>query len=210
MNLETALSDLQSQDYFIWDDFLSSDEIVKVVADYQLFYDQGSFQRAVTGNAEVEKNNHHEVRNDIRSDESYWLDPLALTLTQSLFWDRLELLKEKINEHCLLGLWSFGGHYSRYPIDGFYQRHLDRFFHDDQRTVSMVLYLNQHWVKADGGELRLHFPKGLEKTLDIAPLGGRLVCFLSATLVHEVLVSRRIRLSFAGWWKKRATDFKVI
>lgn len=206
MDVFTALRDLESQDYFIWDDFLSPTEVTDVRVDYDREYDEGSFQKTGIGNATAGKN----VSVLVRSDETHWLDPLDLTVQQKVFWDRLEVLKKSINEKFLLGLWTLEGHYSRYPITGFYQKHLDRFRSDDVRTVSMVLYQNEGWKKGDGGELRIHRAEGLIPALiDIEPLGGRLVCFLSAEVLHEVLVTQELRSSFAGWWKRRAS-VKVI
>jgi SM-20-related protein len=39
--------------------------------------------------------------------------------------------------------------------------------------------------------------------LDIEPLGGRLVCFLTAGREHEVLPAGRERLSISGWFRAR-------
>lgn len=193
MDLKTALSDFKSKNYFIWDDFLSPGELALITADYLKIYNEGSFKLAGTGNRE------RNVDLEIRTDESYWLDPLALTSSQSIFWNRLEELKNALNEYFFLGLWSLDGQYSRYPVGGFYRKHLDRFSNNDQRTVSAVLYFNSAWISGDGGELRIH---GSEKT-DLAPIGGRLVCFSSSKILHEVLPSNKTRLSFAGWWKSR-------
>jgi SM-20-related protein len=72
---------------------------------------------------------------------------------------------------------------------------------DDRRTVSVVIYLNADWLPEQGGALRLH-PDG-KCTEDILPLGSRLVLFLSADMLHEVLPATRNRLSLAGWFKRR-------
>ena len=96
------------------------------------------------------------------------------------------------------------GHYSQYPVNGHYHQHLDRFSSDDQRTLSMVLYLNLDWVAGDGGELRMHSSDKILKTFDINPISGRLVCFLSSSVSHEVMISHQVRRSFAGWCKRRA------
>lgn len=202
MDLKIALENLRSQDYFIWNDFLTSDEVAEVEADYQLFYDQGVFQRAGTGRQETK------IASDrgVRSDETLWLEAPNLTKAQKLFWQRFDRIKQGINKTEFLGLWSMEGHYSRYPAQGYYQKHLDRFSANDERTVSVVLYLNANWKKGDGGELRLHFPKSDPATFDIEPIGGRLVCFLSETTLHEVLPSHVVRKSFAGWWKRRPVE----
>jgi SM-20-related protein len=202
MDTAAALRDLHSLDYFIWDDFLNSAEVATVVMDYQTIYERGSFHVARTGKIPVPRNS--DVL--IRTDETYWLNPIDLTSSQALFWNRLELLKLEINEKFLLGLWSLDGHYSKYEINGSYRRHLDRFKDDDLRTISMILYFNSEWCVGDGGELRMHFPGKQPDTLDIAPLGGRLVCFLSSIVQHEVLVAHKTRRSFAGWWNRRAIE----
>jgi SM-20-related protein len=49
--------------------------------------------------------------------------------------------------------------------------------------------------------LRLFVREG--ESLDIAPLGGRLVLFLAADFEHEVLVADRDRYSIAGWFRRR-------
>jgi SM-20-related protein len=199
MELTTALQDLRSRDFFVWDDFLSLTEVAEVDADYQTLYDQGAFKLAGTGRDETKTL----ASQSIRSDETYWLDSLQLSKPQKLFWNRLEEIKLAINETEFLGLWSLEGHYSRYPERGYYQKHLDRFHSNDERTISMVLYLNSHWEKPNGGELRLHFPGANPTFFDIEPLRGRLVCFLSSSVVHEVRATQVVRKSFAGWWKRR-------
>jgi SM-20-related protein len=199
MDVTTALRDLEAQEYFIWDDFLTPAEIENVILDYQKIYQSGSFQKASTRN----RDGIRRVNGEIRTDESYWLDPLTLTPAQAVFWDRLETLKKQINEKLFLGLWSFDGHYSLYSVNGGYQRHVDRFQDNDQRVLSMVLYFNSQWSPGDGGELRIHRPAQIPNILDVAPLGGRLVCFLSSSVVHEVMITQKCRMSFAGWWNRR-------
>ncbi len=197
MDVTAAINELHSQGFFIWDDFLSPLEVEKTVQDYLSIYGLNFFKPAGTGN----QSDLTASDGRVRSDETYWLDSLNLTATQSVFWNRLEKLKEEINRQLFLGLWSLDGHYSRYPRNGFYHRHLDRFNSNDQRTISMVLYFNEKWISEDGGALRLHSaPLGI---VDVNPIAGRLVCFLSSTMLHEVMVTNQVRLSFAGWWKRR-------
>jgi SM-20-related protein len=199
MDVKTALLELRSRDFFIWDDFLSPREVAEVEVDFRSLYDQGAFKLAGTGRDETKNLGSQATR----SDETHWLDPLQLSQTQKLFWHRLEAIKQAINETEFLGLWSLEGHYSRYPELGYYRKHLDRFHSNDERTISMVLYLNSNWLKQNGGELRLHFPRSNPDFLDIEPLSGRLVCFLSSSVVHEVRPTQVVRKSFAGWWKRR-------
>jgi SM-20-related protein len=68
-------------------------------------------------------------------------------------------------------------------------------------VVSIILYLNDSWKEADGGQLRLYLPQddGTERVEDVLPIGGRLVVFLSAEVPHEVLPTHKPRLSITGW-----------
>jgi SM-20-related protein len=91
-----------------------------------------------------------------------------------------------------------------YPPGSFYRKHLDQFRGATHRKVSAILYLNPDWSPADGGELRLYLaPSGEGDHLDIAPLGGTLVTFLSDRFHHEVLPTRRERRSLTGWFRVR-------
>ena len=87
-------------------------------------------------------------------------------------------------------------HFALYPPGAFYKRHLDAFKERNARKISLILYLNQDWQVTDGGQLRMYLP---EQRLDISPLGGRLVCFRSELIEHEVLPAKRDRLSITGW-----------
>ena len=198
MMINQAIHDLEKNGFTIIDDFLTGEELTLLQKDYVDLRDEGKFKRAGIG-----KGAALHLNEKIRSDETYWLDSLALNTVQQILWDKLEILKQQLNQNFYLGLWDFEAHYSYYPIGGLYQAHLDRFSNDDTRTISMVLYLNPAWVVADGGALRI-FQKDLAlPPIDINPIGGRLVCFFSADIKHEVLITHKLRMGFAGWWKRR-------
>jgi SM-20-related protein len=65
----------------------------------------------------------------------------------------------------------------------------------------LVLYLNDGWSPAAGGELRIFDAE--ERCRDIEPIAGRLVCFLTPGRAHAVLPTRRERLSISGWFRTR-------
>ena len=181
------------------DDFLSAAELDALSLDYHALYADGKFKLAGIG-----KNQVQQLNAQIRTDETLWMDENLLSVAQDHLFKKLELLKNEINEKLFLGLWNLEGHYSFYPMGGFYKKHLDRFASDDVRTISMVLYLNQNWNDSSGGELRIHHAELPDGVQNILPLGGRLVCFLSSQIEHEVLITQQNRFSFAGWWKRRA------
>jgi SM-20-related protein len=100
-----------------------------------------------------------------------------------------------------MGLTKFSGHYANYPIGGFYKRHLDCFQNNNSRLLSVILYLNPNWTTADGGKLRIY---NQVSHVDISPIAGTLVCFLSRESEHEVLLNNAIRQSFTGWFTNEA------
>ncbi len=116
----------------------------------------------------------------------------------------LDALRVALNATLFLGLVSFEAHYAIYPPGAGYRRHRDRFFDDDARVLSCVLYLNADWTAEQGGALRIYGEDGIER--DILPIAGTLVCFRSERFDHEVLPSTRERLSLTGWFKRRGTQ----
>lgn len=142
----------------------------------------------------------HALQPAIRGDRILWLKA-GQSPACDHYLARMETLRVMLNRNLYLGLEEYESHFACYPPGASYLPHLDRFRDDDCRTVSVVIYLNQGWMTNDGGALRLH-PQG-ECVEDIAPLGSRLVLFLSADILHEVLPATRDRLSLAGWFRRR-------
>ena len=143
---------------------------------------------------------HAQRREEIRGDFTCWLREPLYPAEHSLL-QQLEQLRLELNQEAYLGLFSLELHYARYPPGAGYARHVDQPFGTSLRQVSLVLYLNADWRPSDGGVLRLHDSD--DRTLDIEPVGGRLVCFLTPGRVHEVLTARRERLSITGWFRAR-------
>jgi len=140
------------------------------------------------------------VRPALRGDRLCWLGPAEGAAEVALF-AAFETLRLALNRDLALGLFDVECHYAIYAPGAGYVRHLDRSPAGAERVISAVLYLNEAWTVADGGELRLHTGSGAVTTL---PAGGTLVLFESARFEHEVLVSRRERFSIAGWFRRRA------
>lgn len=137
---------------------------------------------------------------DIRGDSIAWVDAPASDAEVTLF-TRLETMRAELNRGLMAGLVDFEGHFARYSAGASYRRHLDRLSGSDVRVFSTVLYLNEEWTDDDGGQLRIHLPDG--GTRDVLPRGGKLIVFRSEQFEHEVLPSRRERLSFTGWFRRR-------
>jgi SM-20-related protein len=182
--------------YVVVDDFVDESYRKDLLKEQTDLLNQGQFKKAAVG-----KGDQKQVRAEIRSDEVLWMDPAALSPLQVVFWEKIEELKQVLNRRCFLGLKSFEGHFARYPIGSFYKRHVDQFHAVPHRIVTVILYLNDSWTEADGGQLRMYFPQedGSERIEDVLPVGGRLVVFLSEEIPHEVMPTQKERISITGW-----------
>jgi SM-20-related protein len=161
--------------------------------------DSGGFRHAGVGRgAELQ------VRPEVRTDRVSWLDPHACSPAQRFYLYALEELRQAINRELFIGLFDFEGHLAIYPPGSYYRKHLDQFRGIGGRTVTCVLYLNRDWTREEGGQLLIYTdPNEPSHHEEILPLGGQLVTFLSARFLHEVLPSRRDRVSLTGWFRRR-------
>lgn len=163
----------------------------------------GEFHAAAIGRG-------HTSRPDlkIRNNEIFWLDRQSENQIQRRLWRKIESLRTALNQSLYLGLSDSEVHYAAYPAGGFYGRHLDCFQGGSERVISFVLYLNRGWQAEDGGCLRVYSGGGAAGTLpytDIEPIGGTLVCFMSAESEHEVLMNHRPRFSLTGWFLRKGS-----
>lgn len=195
-NLSRIVEGIYEKSYAVIDDFV--DEIFrKALFDEQTdLLESGKFRKAAVGTGEQKQ-----IRPEIRSDEVLWMEAQNLSLLQSEYWKRVEEIQLALNRRCFLGLQSFEAHFARYPIGSFYKRHLDQFQQVPYRAVTVILYVNDAWTEADEGALRMYLPMedDKEEVLDLLPLPGRLVVFLSGEIPHEVLPTKKERNSITGW-----------
>jgi SM-20-related protein len=139
-------------------------------------------------------------REEIRGDLTCWLAEPLFPEERSLTRD-LDELRLQLNRDGFLGLQELEMHYAWYPPGAGYAPHVDQLRGQDQRVVSLILYLNEAWHPGAGGELRLFGAAAEFK--DIEPMGGRLVCFVTAGREHAVLPTHQGRLSLSGWFRRR-------
>lgn len=196
---EAIAQSLAAVGWCLTDNFLPAALVTELRLEALALREAGRFHRAGTGRGQ-----ELQVRAEIRGDEVLWLDPAQASPAQQAYLGRIEELRLALNGALYLGLFDFEGHLAVYPPGSFYRRHLDCFRGVEARTVTCVLYLNEAWSAADGGQLRLYAdPANPHLGTDILPIGGRLVTFLSADLPHEVLPGGRERMSVTGWLKRR-------
>ncbi len=190
---------LGQRGWALCEDFLHPTVVRALAAECRQRWRAGAFRPARIGTGKT-----LQLRPDIRGDHILWLDEAQLTAAERHYLDELERLRLAINRTLFLGLFSLEAHLTVYPKGAFYRRHRDQFHDNRQRIVTGVLYLNEQWRASDGGQLRL-YPTERETgaAVEIWPRAGTLVIFLSA-MPHEVLPTRRERMSITGWFKRRS------
>lgn len=193
-DFQQIVDNLATQGWSLTPDFLPPDTVTRLAGEIRQHFSQGAMRQA---GVSLER----QVNTNIRSDFILWLNEGNLTPTQTVYFDALEQLRQEVNAGLQLGIFEFEGHAALYPTGSFYQRHLDRFQNNNQRSLSCILYLNEHWQESDGGLLRLYLNE--TEHMDIVPKGGLLVTFLSNRFWHEVLPANKERLSITGWFKTR-------
>ena len=142
---------------------------------------------------------------NLRGDYISWLDDATDNSAVQSYLKEMNALQIALNEAFYLSLVSLESHFAIYPMGAGYAKHLDQFHTQKTRKISSILYLNADWQETEGGELRLYLDAHDygSKYLDILPIGGQLVLFASDQFLHEVLPSKRERVSIAGWFKSR-------
>ncbi len=145
------------------------------------------------------RDENHRAEAGFRTDQTVWLsDEDAVESSYLAAMDRLRL---GLNQRLFLGLFEYESHFAHYRVGGYYQRHLDALVGRSNRVLSAVLYLNTKWRPIDGGALLLYTALGETPMLSVTPEMGTLVLFFSTRFPHEVAVTRRERLSLAGWFR---------
>jgi SM-20-related protein len=193
---EQIVVDLLDKGWSVIPGFIQSDLLHSLRLAASSYWNDQQFYRAGIG-----KGNDHTVHDTVRTDYVMWIDPAAASAPIRQYLDIIEQLRLELNRKLLLGLFEFEGHIAFYPRGTYYRKHLDQFRNDDMRIITSILYLNENWRAEDGGQLRIY--TGDNSCLDILPLAGQLVTFLSSDFFHEVLPTKRERLSISGWYKKR-------
>jgi SM-20-related protein len=190
-NFEIIIEQIIENGFGILDNFILEEEIKLLNDSFSEHYNKNKFKEAgISKDGSIIKN--------IRGDKILWLEKETANAVEWAFLEKLESFIQYLNRTCFLGLKNYEIHYASYPIGTFYKRHLDKFRSDSGRKLSFICYINPNWQADNGGELVLFLKEGEKKVL---PLGGRLVCFESDKIEHEVLPANQERRSITGWLK---------
>jgi SM-20-related protein len=196
------LDSIAKQGYAIIEDFLNPKEIQLLIKQAKDLQSSEQMHKASTGRNKGLKKNLN-----IRGDFIYWIESHHATEGESIYLQSMYEIQKALNQTFFLGLFELESHFAIYPSGSFYQKHLDQFIGKEERKVSSILYLNNEWKDEDGGHLRLFLDKESNTNfIDIRPLAGRLVIFLSSEFLHEVLPAKRERISLTGWFRTRSVN----
>ncbi|CAM4153025.1 2OG-Fe(II) oxygenase [Vibrio agarivorans] len=180
---------LAKDGYYIWDDFLTQDEVVQL-------------RDCIPDNwkkARIGRNDDVSRIESIRSDKIQWLKR-DMGASVSSFLDKMEQIRLEANRHFFLGLFEYEAHFAKYEKGDFYQKHLDCFKGNENRRLTTVFYMNESWDESDAGELVV-YDLNDKVIAKIPPRSGRLFVFLSEQFPHEVLPTHAERFSIAGWFR---------
>ncbi len=198
-SVQKAIADgLADNGYAVIEHFLSAEEVHAILDTDEFRHRKFLFRKAGVG-----KQQEKQVNEGIRGDHIFWLDPAHASQPFVVYFQKIRKLIQYLNQELFLSLKEAEIHLTAYPAGTFYKRHLDQFRKDDHRRISILCYLNDDWKESEGGQLRLFLP---EATKDIFPISGRLACFRSDQIEHEVLPATRERLSLTGWILDRPLD----
>ena len=192
---ELLIEGILENGFAICDDFLDEMTVANLLKTFSLRYEQGNFKEASIGkSSEVQKNI------EIRGDEILWLESNSVDLSERVLLDKNQAFVDYLNQTCYLGIIDTEIHFAKYAVGKFYRRHRDTFQSKKGRVLSVIYYLNVGWVPENGGNLIIYTAKNnLETSISIAPLAGRMVCFESGKLDHEVTEAFSERFSVTGW-----------
>ena len=188
---EQIASDLAENGYAVVDQFLSAEEVTTLLQLEEWRSGITHFKKSGTG-----KQNEKRINEGIRGDYIQWIDNETTQPALKIYLDRMRELMQYINQSLFLSLQDFEIHFTIYPQGSFYKLILYQFKGNDHRKLSVILYVNEDWKKEDGGQLRMHLMEG---AIDFLPMAGRLICFRSDKIEHEVRPATRDRLSLTGW-----------
>ncbi|WP_020210508.1 2OG-Fe(II) oxygenase [Gilvimarinus chinensis] len=190
--LDELADQLTVKGYAVLDDIFSAPTVASLRAEFE--HPDCQFKSAGIG-----RQDDFTIAKQVRGDRICWLE--GRTGAAAFFLDTMAMIRQGLNQRLFMGLFDYESHLAYYPVGTFYKKHWDAFKGRSNRVLSTVFYLNQNWCETDGGELML-YDRADESVLEqVAPVGGRLVVFLSEDFPHEVLPARQERYSIAGWFR---------
>lgn len=190
--------DIVEHGFHFLDNFLNPELFCALRTIAMRLHQEGHYQSAKIGN-HLSKTQNNAIRNDVIC----WLDKFSEEEAIGEYLKAIRKISDLLNQTLFLGLHDVEAHFALYGPNQFYKKHRDAFANNNDRRISCVYYLNDHWQKESGGELKIYNDQA-DPVASILPIGNRLVVFKS-NLIHEVCTAYRTRCSIATWFKVRPT-----
>ena len=191
---EELVESFISNEIGISENFLTKELAQLLQQDLQDLNSDNRMFPAGIGNSDA-KDAHQKTR----SDKIFWLDKKNNSINEQAFTEQVEDFIAYLNKTCYTGINAYEFHYALYDTGSYYHRHRDQFKSNNDRKYSLISYLNDDWVAADGGALLIYQD---DKTETILPNIQKAVFFKSDELEHEVSIAQRPRMSITGWLKR--------
>jgi SM-20-related protein len=196
---ELLIEGIVAKGYAVCDDFLEPSEVKNLLNTFAQRYESGKFKDASIG-----KQSEAHKSALVRGDQILWLETNSVDVAERMLLNKNQAFVDYLNQTCYLGIVGTEIHFAKYNVGKFYRRHRDTFQAQKGRILSVIYYLNPNWIPENGGNLIIYTSEnGIEKGIVIEPLAGRLVCFESEKLEHEVSVAFAERFSITGWLLNR-------
>ncbi len=203
-NAMAALTaDLFDTGYAICPDFITEEARLALRAQADQALARGETRRAGIGREQLATRDA-----TIRKAQTLWIE--RGTPIHDAFLDWSEALRRALNQQTFLGLFEFEAHYAHYPVGGFYARHRDSFAGARNRTISLVLYLNDEWRADWHGALALYDGDTDHVCHRVLPEPGTAVFMMAETQWHAVEQTRAARCAIAGWWRVNQSGFERV
>lgn len=184
------LDELAENNYVIVDNFISADMFKAIMEFFHKKEQNDQLKKAGIGSL-----GEFRVNTSIRGDFIYWLER-ERDKDLEPFFELMDELIQSLRRFCFLSLSGSEFHIAIYPKGSHYHRHLDQFNERSNRQITVLIYLNEHWKKGDGGELKMYKDSG---EIVVEPIAKRLLLFKSDVVEHEVLTTNVPRYSLTGW-----------
>ena len=192
---ELLIEGIVAKGYAVCDDFLEPSEVKNLLNTFAQRYESGKFKDASIG-----KQSEAHKSALVRGDQILWLETNSVDVAERMLLNKNQAFVDYLNQTCYLGIVGTEIHFAKYNVGKFYRRHRDTFQAQKGRILSVIYYLNPNWIPENGGNLIIYTSEnGIEKGIVIEPIAGRLVCFESEKLEHEVSVAFAERFSVTGW-----------
>jgi SM-20-related protein len=196
---ELLIEGVVAKGYAVCDDFLEPSEVKNLLNTFAQRYESGKFKDASIG-----KQSEAHKSALVRGDQILWLKTNSVDVAERMLLNKNQAFVDYLNQTCYLGIVGTEIHFAKYNVGKFYRRHRDTFQAQKGRILSVIYYLNPNWIPENGGNLIIYTSEnGIEKGIVIEPLAGRLVCFESEKLEHEVSEAFAERFSVTGWLLNR-------